>query len=124
MQTAKRPLPPGRRPRTAAHVRWRAVAIGAVVAALAAAGCSSSGGGGSSSSGGKTTITELDYFTASGGYTTKGYVPGAISECTYHGTQYCYAIGTNTVGIFYNKAMFAAAHLSPPTTWAELQSDA
>src|SRR5262249_56320754 len=68
MQTAKRPLPPGRRPRTAAHVRWRAVAIGAVVAALAAAGCSSSGGG-SSSSGGKTTITELDYFTASGGNT-------------------------------------------------------
>jgi len=194
MQTAKRPLPPGRRPRTAAHVRWRAVAIGAVVAALAAAGCSSSGGG-SSSSGGKTTITELDYFTASGGntavnwynkqfeashpgvtvkrqvvpyanlitkvlqeasagdlpnivmldnpnvpqvaatgqlkalnglpgFTTKGYVPGAISECTYHGTQYCYAIGTNTIGIFYNKAMFAAAHLSPPTTWAQLQSDA
>jgi multiple sugar transport system substrate-binding protein len=161
---------------------------------LAAAGCSSSGGGGSSS-GGKTTITELDYFTASGGniavnwynkqfeashpgvtvkrevvpyanlitkvlqeasagdlpnivmldnpnvpqvaatgqlkplnglpgFTTKGYVPGAISECTFHGTQYCYPIGTNTVGIFYNKAMFAAAHLSPPTTWAQLQSDA
>jgi multiple sugar transport system substrate-binding protein len=178
----------------AAHFRWRVVAIGVVLVALAAAGCSSSGGGGSSS-GGKVTITELDYFTASGGniavnwynkqfeashpnvtvkrqvvpyanlitkvlqeasagdlpnivmldnpnvpqvaatgqlkplnglpgFTTSGYVPGAISECTFHGTQYCYPIGTNTVGIFYNKAMFAAAHLSPPRTWAELQSDA
>lgn len=178
----------------AAHFRWRVVAIGAVLVAVAAAGCSSSGGGGSSS-GGKVTITELDYFTASGGntavnwynkqfeashpgvtvkrqvvpyanlitkvlqeasagdlpnivmldnpnvpqvaatgqlkplnglpgFTTSGYVPGAISECTYHGTQYCYPIGTNTVGLFYNKAMFAAAHLSPPRTWAELRADA
>ena len=38
--------------------------------ALAAAGCSSSGGGSSGgSSNGKTTITELDYFTSSGGNT-------------------------------------------------------
>ncbi len=58
------------------------------------------------------------------GFTTSGYVPGAISECTYQGKQYCFPIGTNTVGIFYNKAMLAAKHLSPPTTWAELQSDA
>jgi multiple sugar transport system substrate-binding protein len=58
------------------------------------------------------------------GFTTSGYVPGAISECTYQGKQYCYPIGTNTIGIFYNKAMLAAAHLSPPTTWAQLQSDA
>ena len=58
------------------------------------------------------------------GFTTAGYVPGAISECTYQGKQYCFPIGTNTVGLFYNKAMFAAKHLSPPTTWAELESDA
>jgi multiple sugar transport system substrate-binding protein len=58
------------------------------------------------------------------GFTSSGYVPGAISECTYHGKQYCYPIGTNTVGLFYNKAMLAAAHLSPPHTWAQLQSDA
>ena len=58
------------------------------------------------------------------GFTASGYVPGAISKCTYQGKQYCYPIGTNTVGIFYNKAMLAAKHLSPPTTWAELQSDA
>ena len=58
------------------------------------------------------------------GFTTSGYIPGAISECTYQGKQYCYPIGTNTIGLFYNKAMFAAKHLSPPTTWAQLQSDA
>jgi multiple sugar transport system substrate-binding protein len=58
------------------------------------------------------------------GFTTAGYVPGAISECSYQGVQYCFPIGTNTVGLFYNKKMFAAAHLSPPTTWAQLQSDA
>jgi multiple sugar transport system substrate-binding protein len=58
------------------------------------------------------------------GFTASGYTSGAISECTYQGKQYCYPIGTNTIGIFYNKAMFAAAHLSPPATWAQLQSDA
>jgi len=58
------------------------------------------------------------------GFTTAGYTPGASAECTYQGKHYCYAIGTNTIGLFYNKAMLAAAHLSPPTTWAQLQSDA
>ena len=58
------------------------------------------------------------------GFTTSGYTAGAIGECTYQGKQYCYPIGTNTIGLFYNKAMLAAAHLSPPTTWAQLEADA
>jgi multiple sugar transport system substrate-binding protein len=58
------------------------------------------------------------------GFTDSGYIKGATQECTFEGKQYCYAIGTNTVGIFYNKKMLAAKHLSPPTTWAQLQSDA
>ncbi len=58
------------------------------------------------------------------GFTDAGYVKGATQECTYQGKQYCYAIGTNTIGIFYNKKMLAAKHISPPKTWAELQSDA
>jgi multiple sugar transport system substrate-binding protein len=58
------------------------------------------------------------------GFTTSGYYPGAISECTYQGKQYCYPIGTNSVGLFYNKAMLAAAGLQPPTTWNELAADA
>ena len=67
---------------------------------------------------------QLVAFNGLPGYTTSGYTAGATSECTYQGKQYCYPIGTNTVGLFYNKAMLAAAHLSPPTTWAELASDA
>jgi multiple sugar transport system substrate-binding protein len=176
-------------------VRRIAIAAAVVAVAAAAAGCSSGGSSGGSSSNGKITLTEVDYFTTSGGntatnwynaqfekehpnvtinrevvpyanlvpkvlqeasvgdlpnivmldnpnvpevaatgqlkplnsfpgFTTSGYVPGAISECTYQGKQYCYPIGTNTVGIFYNKAMLAAAHVSPPKTWAQLQSDA
>ncbi len=58
------------------------------------------------------------------GFTTSGYTNGAISECTYQGKQYCYPLGANSVGLFYNKQMFAAAHLTPPRTWAQLQADA
>jgi len=58
------------------------------------------------------------------GFTTAGYTPGAISECTYQGKHYCYPIGTNAVGLFYSKTMLAAAHLTPPATWAQLQADA
>jgi multiple sugar transport system substrate-binding protein len=58
------------------------------------------------------------------GFTTAGYTAGATGECTYQGKHYCYPMGANTIGLFYNKAMLAAAHLSPPTTWAQLQSDA
>jgi multiple sugar transport system substrate-binding protein len=58
------------------------------------------------------------------GFTDAGYTKGAVSECTYQGKQYCFPLGTNSVGIFYNKHMLDAAHLSPPTTWAQLQADA
>jgi multiple sugar transport system substrate-binding protein len=58
------------------------------------------------------------------GFTDSGYTSGATAECTYQGKQYCYPIGANTVGLFYDKAMFAAAHLTPPATWAQLQADA
>jgi multiple sugar transport system substrate-binding protein len=58
------------------------------------------------------------------GFTTSGYTSGATAECTFQGKHYCYPIGTNTIGVFYNKAMLAAAHVNPPTTWAELQAAA
>jgi hypothetical protein len=50
---------------------------------------------------------------------------GCSHRCTtYQGKQYCYPIGTNSVGLFYNKAMLKAAGLQPPTTWDELAADA
>ncbi|HEY6501822.1 MAG TPA: extracellular solute-binding protein [Streptosporangiaceae bacterium] len=58
------------------------------------------------------------------GFSTSGYLKGAISECTYQGKQYCFPIGTNTVGLIYNKKLLDAAGIKPPTTWAELQTDA
>lgn len=58
------------------------------------------------------------------GFTTKDYYAGAMNECKYKGKYYCYPVGTNTTGLFYNKQMFNAAHLPPPTTWAQLVSDA
>ena len=62
MHTARWPRQPGRS--AGARRGWQLLAVGAAALALAAAGCSSSGGG---SSNGKITITELDYFTSSGG---------------------------------------------------------
>src|SRR5579875_1089378 len=58
------------------------------------------------------------------GFTTQGYYTGAMNECKFKGEYYCYPIGTNTIGIFYNKQMLAAAHVTPPKTWAQLASDA
>jgi multiple sugar transport system substrate-binding protein len=67
---------------------------------------------------------QLVPFNGLSGFSNAGYTTGAINECTYQGKQYCFPLGTNSVGIFYNKHMFDAAHLSPPTTWAQLQADA
>jgi multiple sugar transport system substrate-binding protein len=67
---------------------------------------------------------QLRQFDSLPGFTTSGYYQGAINECTYQGKHYCYPIGTNTIGIFYNKQMLAASHVSPPKTWAQLESAA
>ena len=67
---------------------------------------------------------QLRPFNGLPGYTSNGYTTGATKECTYKGQQYCYPLGTNSVGLFYNKQMLAAAHVQPPTTWTQLQSDA
>ncbi|GLZ05675.1 sugar ABC transporter substrate-binding protein [Actinomadura sp. NBRC 104412] len=54
------------------------------------------------------------------GYTTQGYYEGAIKECEFKGRHYCYPVGSNSVGLFYNKKMLDDAGIKPPTTWAEL----
>jgi multiple sugar transport system substrate-binding protein len=67
---------------------------------------------------------QLRQFDSLPGFTTNGYYTGAMNECKYQGKYYCYPVGTNSVGLFYNKKMFADANLKPPTTWDELASDA
>jgi len=41
-------------------------------------------------------------------------------EAKFNGTIYGYPLYTNTIGLFYNKAILAAANVQPPATWAEL----
>ncbi|MGD0743264.1 MAG: extracellular solute-binding protein [Acidimicrobiales bacterium] len=46
------------------------------------------------------------------------------AEAKFDGTVYGYPLYTNSIALFYNKTMFAAANLKPPTTWAQLLTDA
>src|ERR1051326_6752659 len=59
------------------------------------------------------------------GFSTKGYFPAVIKEGLSGGKYYSLPVaGANSIALIYNIAMFKAANLTPPTTWAELVSDA
>jgi multiple sugar transport system substrate-binding protein len=59
------------------------------------------------------------------GFTAKDYFPGVRSSVSYKGQVYGMTEGVNTIALFYNKAMFAAAGIQqPPVTWDELIADA
>ncbi|WP_235215273.1 ABC transporter substrate-binding protein [Phaeacidiphilus oryzae] len=58
------------------------------------------------------------------GITGAGYAKGVLDASTYHGKLYGLQPVTNTIALYYNKDMLAAAGLKPPTTWAELKTDA
>lgn len=45
------------------------------------------------------------------------YAGDALTSETYNGKVYGIMAGSYQEGIFYNKAIFARYHLSPPTTW-------
>jgi multiple sugar transport system substrate-binding protein len=50
--------------------------------------------------------------------------PGPLSTNLWHGGYYGIPDDTNTQVLFYNKADFAAADLTPPTTYAQMMTDA
>jgi ABC-type glycerol-3-phosphate transport system substrate-binding protein len=50
--------------------------------------------------------------------------PGPLSTNLWKGGYYGLPDDTNTQVFFYNKADFAAANLTPPTTWAQMIADA
>ncbi len=50
--------------------------------------------------------------------------PGPLSTNYWNGGYYGLPDDTNTQVFFWNKADFAAAHLSPPTTWDQMIADA
>jgi multiple sugar transport system substrate-binding protein len=59
------------------------------------------------------------------GFSTKGYFPAVINEGLSNHQYYSLPVaGANSIALIYNIAMFKAAHLTPPKTWAQLLSDA
>lgn len=59
------------------------------------------------------------------GFSKAGYYKGIIDEGLFHGKYYALPVaGSNSIALFYNIAMFKAAHLTPPKTWAQMISDA
>jgi multiple sugar transport system substrate-binding protein len=52
-------------------------------------------------------------------------IPKFVADGAYKGTDYGIPFTTSTRALYYNKKIFAAAGIAnPPTTWAQLQSDA
>jgi len=81
-------------------------------------------------------VTEGDYFSS---YAQQGLLypaskvlsnpsnllPVFAKQGTYNGTQYGMPFTTSSRTLFYNKKLFAKAGINgPPTTWADVQSDA
>jgi multiple sugar transport system substrate-binding protein len=58
------------------------------------------------------------------GLSTDGYAAGIVSASTYEGKVYGMQPVTNTIGLFYNEDMLAAAGVTPPKTWDELKAAA
>jgi multiple sugar transport system substrate-binding protein len=58
------------------------------------------------------------------GLTTTGLYPSIVSAGQYQGQTYGIAPGVNDLALYYNKDLFTKAGLTPPTTWAQLSSDA
>jgi multiple sugar transport system substrate-binding protein len=57
--------------------------------------------------------------------TISNLVPKFLNDTDYNGTAYGIPWTTSTRALCYNKAIFSSAGISsPPTTWAQLQSDA
>ena len=55
---------------------------------------------------------------------TSGFAEGMLEAATYDGEVYGLAPTANTLGIFYNKELLAAAGVEPPKTWDELKAAA
>ncbi len=59
------------------------------------------------------------------GFSTQGYFPAIIDEGLSNGKYYSLPVaGANSIALMYNIAMLKAANITPPTTWAQLVTDA
>lgn len=72
-------------------------------------------------------LTPLDDFMNESGVSRDEFIPSLIDAFTYNGVTYGIPKDFNTLGMFYNKDMFAAAGLEEPTddwTWDDLRAAA
>ncbi|MFF1816254.1 ABC transporter substrate-binding protein [Kribbella sp. NPDC058245] len=58
------------------------------------------------------------------GLNADGVIQGMVDATSYQGKLYGLAPVTNTIALFYNKDMLAAAGVQPPKTWDELKAAA
>jgi multiple sugar transport system substrate-binding protein len=58
------------------------------------------------------------------GITGKGFAPAVVKAGTYQGKLYGLAPAVNSIALFYNTDLLKAANITPPKTWAELETDA
>jgi len=56
------------------------------------------------------------------GIDSSGVADGVLKASTYQGKLYALQPVTNTIALFYNKKILAAAGVTPPTTWDELKT--
>jgi raffinose/stachyose/melibiose transport system substrate-binding protein len=70
--------------------------------------------------------TPVQYWLTNGAFASlsgqpflKDYQPSALQAVSYQGKTYGLVSGEYQEGVFYNKAVFAKYHLSPPTTYSQ-----
>lgn len=69
-------------------------------------------------------VANLTSFWKSNSALTKAYIPSLMGPATINGRIYGVPYqGVQPVLVYYNKADFAAAKISPPTTWTAFLSD-
>lgn len=68
-------------------------------------------------------LTQLDSFMQ-GKFSSSDFYAGPLTTMLYQGKTYSFPVGNNDLALFYNIKDFTAAHLTPPTTWAQLTAEA
>jgi multiple sugar transport system substrate-binding protein len=69
-------------------------------------------------------LAPIDDLVSSNQINADDYDEGPFSAGSYDGHQYAMPLGNNGEALFYNKTMLKAAGITPPKTWADLQSAA
>lgn len=68
-------------------------------------------------------LTQLDPYMQ-GTFSDSDFYTGPLQTMKYQGKTYSFPVGNNDLALFYNIKAFKDANLKPPTTWAELVTDA